>query len=219
MCLGDPQSCVTTAIARGGARPAPLIDKMGKLPSKQREEMAMFKNALMIGSLTSMVFLVTLWGSSPAFAQAEFKKPAPSDTKVIISTDVKVAAKDNSVTGGVGAKGNAKITVTPGQRLIITVDPKETWSANPNADRTSNANGLGNPLGSAKYGLYQKNCQKLPYGALVGSLDGGNTFFAVGTYLEMTILVPGELTLHYWDENNFDNGGSIRASVKSYAVK
>ncbi len=57
-----------------------------------------------------------------------------------------------------------------------------------------NANGLGNPLGSAKYGLYQKNCQKPPYGSLVGSLDGGNTFFAVGTYLEMTILVPGELT-------------------------
>ncbi len=25
--------------------------------------------------------------------------------------------------------------------------------------------------------------------------------------------------MHYWDENNFDNSGSIRASVKTYAVK
>ncbi len=67
----------------------------------------MFKKALMIGYLVHVV-PATLRVSGPAFAQAEFKKPALSDTKVIISTDVKVAAKDNSVTGGVGAKGNAR---------------------------------------------------------------------------------------------------------------
>ena len=37
---------------------------------------------------------------------------------------------------------------------------------------------------------------------VVGSLDDGKTFFAVGTRMEMSILFPtGRLLLYYWDSN------------------
>ncbi|HEV7806941.1 MAG TPA: hypothetical protein VGO80_14050 [Solirubrobacteraceae bacterium] len=55
------------------------------------------------------------------------------------------------------------------------------------------------------------------FGSLVGSLDGGKTYFAIGTRMEMTILAPGRLALYYWDVNNGDNSGSIVATVAVYA--
>lgn len=124
-----------------------------------------------------------------------------------------VNAKDNSVSGGVAL--NTGISLRPGQLLQISVDPNATWSAGVH-DRVSNANGLSNPLGG-NYGLHIRGPQSFLFGALVGSLDGGRTFFGVGTNLTMTIMTAGTLTLHYWDSDNSDNSGVIDVRVSVYS--
>lgn len=79
-----------------------------------------------------------------------------------------------------------------------------------------NANGLSNPFGG-NYGLFTQSGFSFFYGSLVGSLDGGKTFFPVGTRMEMSILIPeGRLTLYYWDSNKADNSGSVIATVAVY---
>lgn len=123
-----------------------------------------------------------------------------------------VKAMQNSVSGGTGL--NTQLHVEPGQLLVISVDPADVWSAGA-ADRTSNANGLGNPLGG-DYGLFTRGSQSFLYGALVGSLDNGSTFFGIGTLLTMTVLTSGTLKLYYWDSNNNDNAGQIRVLVNVY---
>jgi len=123
-----------------------------------------------------------------------------------------VKAKENSVSGGTPLVTGIK--VVPGALLTIDSDPCDTWSAGA-ANRTSNANGLGNGFGG-NFGLYTQAPFSFLYGSLVGSLDGGKTYFPVGTRMEMSILAPGELTLHYWDSNNADNTGSVTATVSVY---
>lgn len=124
-----------------------------------------------------------------------------------------VKAKENSVSGGVGLVTG--VTVTKGQLLTINVAPDDKWSAGA-ADRESNANGLSNPFGG-NYGVFTKGPFSFFYGSLVGSLDDGKTYFAVGTRMEMSILFPtGRLLLYYWDVNNVDNTGEITATVAVY---
>jgi hypothetical protein len=55
-----------------------------------------------------------------------------------------------------------------------------------------------------------------PLGTLVGSLDMGKAFFAIGTQMEMTVLRPGTLRLYFWDNDFANNGGSVRVDVKVY---
>jgi hypothetical protein len=124
-----------------------------------------------------------------------------------------VKAMENSIGGGTGL--NTGIQVQPGQLMVISVDPRDTWSAGA-ADRTSNANGLGNPFGG-NYGLYTRGSQSFLYGSLVGSIDNGTTYFSVGTNLTMTALTNGTLKLYYWDSNNYNNSGSVRVSVSIYS--
>ncbi len=125
-----------------------------------------------------------------------------------------VMAKQNSAgTGGVGL--STGLGVTPGQLLTISVDPCDTWSARPDWP-AANANGLGNPF-SNNNGELTQNGSTFLWGSLVGSLDGGRTFFAVGTRLEMTVLRKGKLTLHYWDTDSANNSGSVVATVAIYA--
>jgi hypothetical protein len=124
-----------------------------------------------------------------------------------------VKAKENSVSGG--APLITGITVSKGELLTISVAPDDKWSAGA-ADRESNANGLSNPFGG-NFGVFTKGPFSFFYGSLVGSLDEGKTFFAVGTRMEMSILFPtGRLLLYYWDVNNTDNTGSITATVAVY---
>jgi hypothetical protein len=124
-----------------------------------------------------------------------------------------VQAKQNSVSGGVPM--NTGIALALGQLLTISVPADDTWSAGA-GNRTSNANGLGNPLGG-NFGTFAKGVFVFPFGSLVGSLDGGHTFFGVGTRLEMTVLTPGKLSLYYWDVNNQDNTDSVTATVAVYS--
>jgi hypothetical protein len=123
-----------------------------------------------------------------------------------------VKALENSVSGGAGL--NTGINVQPGHLIVISVDPRDTWSAGA-ADRTSNANGLGNPLGG-NYGLHTRGSQSFLYGALVGSIDNGKTYFGVGTNFTMTALTGGTLRLYYWDSNSNDNSGQVRVIVSVY---
>lgn len=124
-----------------------------------------------------------------------------------------VMAKENS-TGGSGHPLATGINVKPGQLMTIDVDPCDSWVAG-TPNRTSNANGLGNPFGG-NFGLWTIGNHSFPYGALVGSLDGGKTYFPVGTRLEMTVLFPGQLTLHYWDADSDNNSESVVATVAVY---
>jgi hypothetical protein len=124
-----------------------------------------------------------------------------------------VQAKANSVSGGTALVTN--INVKPGQLLTISADPCDTWSAGVEK-RVSNANGLSNPFGS-NFGLFTKGSFAFLYGSLVGSLDGGKTYFPIGTRMEMTILAPGALSLYYWDVNNADNSDSVVATVAVYS--
>src|ERR1044072_3663495 len=98
-----------------------------------------------------------------------------------------VKAKENSVSGG--SPLVTGITVTKGELLTINVSPDDKWSAGA-ADRESNANGLSNPFGG-NYGLFTHNGFSFFYGSLVGSIDGGENFFAVGTRRGKFILLPG----------------------------
>jgi hypothetical protein len=124
-----------------------------------------------------------------------------------------VKAKENSISGGVPLATG--ITLSKGDILTISVSPGDKWSAG-TGERESNANGLGNPFG-ADFGFFTHNGFSYLYGSLVGSIDGGKTFFPVGTRLEMPIFTPpGQLTLHYWDINNGDNSGSVTATVARY---
>jgi hypothetical protein len=104
------------------------------------------------------------------------------------------------------------LEVTKGQYLLITVDEEDTWSAG-GGPRTSNADGLGNPLGH-NFGNFNKAGGSFLYGSLVASLDGGKTFFLVGTKWFGTASNDGVLSFYYWDSNQGDNGGSVIANVQ-----
>ena len=123
-----------------------------------------------------------------------------------------VKAKENSVSGGTPLVTG--ISVTKGELLTISVPADDTWRAGA-ANRESNANGLGNPLGD-DFGVFTHNGFSFLFGSLVGSLDGGKTFFAVGTRMEMSIIPAGRLALYYWDVNKDDNSGSVTATVEVY---
>ncbi len=126
-----------------------------------------------------------------------------------------VHAKQNSVSGGIPI--DTKLSVSPGQILVISVDEKDTWSAG-SGYRTSNANGLGNPLGN-DFGVFKKDNFAFLYGSLVGSTDNGMSFFPIGTELNMPILTSnGVLLLYYWDSNNQDNSGSVSVTVNIHKI-
>lgn len=126
--------------------------------------------------------------------------------------EFEIKAKENSITGG--RPLDTEIKVKPGDLLVVTASPDDTWSAGP-ADRTSNANGLGNTLGGA-YGMYASGAHRFLFGSLIGTFDDGKTYFGVGTYLAMTILTEGVLKFVYWDGFSGDNSGSVKATVQLY---
>ena len=125
---------------------------------------------------------------------------------------LEVKAKENSVSGGIAL--DTGITVAKGDRLIIKAAEDDTWSSGA-GDRISNANGLvaGNQHGGA-YGTWTSPAgAAFPIGSLVGSLDGGKSFFLVGTQFDAPAPQAGTLSLYYWDANNEDNAGSVTVSV------
>jgi hypothetical protein len=142
-----------------------------------------------------------------------FSQSAEASTMAAKQFEVK--AKENSATGGNAL--NTGVVVAKGDRLIIKVAEDDTWSAG-GSERTSNANGLvaGNKYGGV-FGTYTSPTTgaTFPFGSLVGSLDGGKSYFLVGTQFDGPVPQAGTLSLLYWDMNNHDNSGSITVSVET----
>ncbi|MFO0795137.1 MAG: hypothetical protein U0586_13885 [Candidatus Brocadiaceae bacterium] len=135
---------------------------------------------------------------------------------VAFAVIINVDAKLNSVSGGIGK--TTGLMVVPGKLYVISVDKRDTWNLSSNDPNYNvNANGVGNPYGNN--GIQQsstKGAFTFLNGSLVGSLDGGVTFFPVGTKMEMTALRSGPLTLYCWDSDNYNNSGSVAADVEVY---
>jgi hypothetical protein len=139
------------------------------------------------------------------------------------AADFTVSAFDNSSSGtGVGL---ATISLSAGQQFTVSVDANDLWSAGA-LPRWSNADGLtgnrfatgtdesGEPAGTLigqDFGLHTQNGLSAPFGTLVGELGG--VFEVLGTNFSGPAWNSGTLTLFYWDSNNFDNTGSVLASV------
>jgi hypothetical protein len=134
-----------------------------------------------------------------------------------------VEAAANSSSGGVGL--NTGIILSAGQQFSVTAATGDLWRAGA-LPRWSNADGLvgdlfatgsdesGLPAGTRigeSFGAWIQNGLSAPYGALVGELAG--TYFLLGTDFSGPAPVAGTLSLYYWDSNNGDNSGSVRADV------
>lgn len=126
-------------------------------------------------------------------------------------------------TPGVGL--DTGIYLAMGQTLVVTADPNDLWNAG-ELPRWSNADGLianrlattGDDSGKAagtligtNFGLWTYSGLAAPYGALVGELDG--KLFLLGTSFSGAAPKSGTLRLFYWDENSYDNTGSIAVNV------
>lgn len=141
---------------------------------------------------------------------------------------ITVDARLSSTSGGAGfATG---ISFTAGDHFTATADVDDLWSAGA-LPRWSNADGLvadlyatgsdesGKAAGTligTNFGSFNKFGLSLPYGTLVGSIDGN--FFAMGTSFDGNAIAGGELLLWYWDSNAGDNDESIRVTIKTVAA-
>jgi hypothetical protein len=125
-----------------------------------------------------------------------------------------VRALDHAVSNpafpGPGLDTNIKVSW--GQLLIIAAGRSDTWTIDSSSPIfSSTANGLVGVVVPLPLGEFT-----FPHGALIGSLDMGKTFFAIGTHMEMTVLRPGTLRLYCWDSGFFNNDGSIKVDVNVY---
>jgi hypothetical protein len=138
------------------------------------------------------------------------------------ASDYSVDAYANSSIGGTAV---STISLTAGQSFSVSVGANDLWSAGA-LPRWSDANGLthdvnatggdesgqsaGTQIG-ADFGLWTQDGFSAPYGALVGII--GNSRILLGTSYNGTAPEAGTLKLVYWDSNNSDNSGSIKATV------
>lgn len=131
-----------------------------------------------------------------------------AQTGETISADIDVKALENSWSGGQGR--DTDLNVTSGDRLTVTVNPSQTWSAG-NDDpctRTSNADGL-----TECYGPFSSGTLSANYGSLVGRIGNGEPFL-IGTAFDQEMTGSGPLLLYYWDSNAGDNSGAIVAVLR-----
>ncbi|MFP5274630.1 hypothetical protein [Coleofasciculus sp.] len=103
------------------------------------------------------------------------------------------------------------MTLTQGDLLIVDVSPRDFWNLG-GGGWIRNANGT-QANGNMTNESTQKNYNFI-LASLLGTLDGGKTFFPVGTHLEMTVLNGGTLSFSCWDIDYANNAGSVKACVK-----
>ncbi|WP_266168824.1 hypothetical protein [Dyella subtropica] len=151
---------------------------------------------------------------------------------------VPVDSNANSVAGSGVASFKAFLggPLKPGDTITISVEPLAIWNSGGSIAGT-NASGFAvnpnniPPIDYSSFVPCQPNAHEVPtypnaanygfgVGVLVGSLDGGSTFFAVGTNFSMVYLgsgdsaaAPAGISLFFWDVNSADNVGSLMASV------
>jgi hypothetical protein len=130
-----------------------------------------------------------------------------ASVSLVASTEFEVKAKENSVSGGVPF--NTGIIVSKGDILKVSVALDQKWANGPGSP-PSNADGV--LANGQRNALYSRNRISLPVGSLVGSLDGGKTFFLLGSNFEGPV-GWGPLSLLYWDSDSANNSGSIKVNV------
>jgi hypothetical protein len=138
-----------------------------------------------------------------------------------------VDAFNNSSTGGTGL---ATLSLTAGESFSISSSTNDLWSLG-GLPRFSDGNGLvGNRFATASddsgwspgtqigadFGLWTQHGVSLPYGSLVGEIGG--VYEELGANFSGTAWNTGVLNLYTWDENNYDNFGSITFDVSAASV-
>jgi hypothetical protein len=137
-----------------------------------------------------------------------------------------VDAKANSSTGGVGLDS---ITLMAGEAFTVSSSTDDLWTAEVGSNtRTSDGDGLvatrfasptddsGFPPGSLieePFPNWVENGFSAPYASLVGQING--VYEELGANFSGTAWATGTLTLFFWDENNFDNGGNIAFDIET----
>lgn len=145
------------------------------------------------------------------------------------ATSFTVEALANSTNGGYGGGTglDTNIYYSAGDFLSVSVDPNDLWSAG-NLPRWSDADGLigdlyatgsdesGQPIGTkigTNKGLYTYQGVSLPYGTLVGEIDGN--YFKLGTSFAGEAPASGYLKLYYWDSDRDNNRGAVTANINA----
>jgi len=134
-----------------------------------------------------------------------------------------VGAAANSSSGGVGLPS---LSLTTGEAFSVHSSLEDTWSAGA-LPRVSDANGLsqvryadgvddsgfapGTQL-TAVFPLYTQNGLTANYASLVGEIGG--VYHELGANFAGAAWGTGTLKLYFWDENNYDNYGSIAFDIK-----
>jgi hypothetical protein len=120
-----------------------------------------------------------------------------------------VGASANSSTGGVGLPS---LTVTDGEQFTVTSSTDDLWSAG-ELPRFADGDGLvmdrfatasddsGEPVGTLI----------APFASLVGEIDG--VYRELGANFSGAAWGTGTLNLYFWDQNSFDNSGTIAFDV------
>ncbi len=114
-----------------------------------------------------------------------------------------VQANENSTTGGIGKSAG---TYNRGDLVIISCSQEDEW----------NLGGLG--LKCNANGLKDNKSPEwsINLGTMVGSIDGGKSFFPVGTLCELTITANvTQLTLYCLDIDKDNNSGGISAEIQT----
>ena len=125
----------------------------------------------------------------------------------VFRSDVEVAARANSSSGGSGKAIGFELVA--GDLLSVGVDAGDMWSAGGDqpCSRRSNADGL-----QKCYGSYSSANLTAAYGSLVGRIGNG-PFFLIGTSFKAEVEESGPLLLYYWDSDVDNNTGTVTAAV------
>ncbi|MEM8722701.1 MAG: DUF4114 domain-containing protein [Cyanobacteria bacterium P01_G01_bin.39] len=106
------------------------------------------------------------------------------------------------------------LCLQPGDLITVDVHSLDFWSLVA-GDASWNFNADGRKLDGTYWTNIFRFNHNFQSGSLVGTLDGGKTFFQVGTHLQMSVLNAGHLSFACWADDNYgDNQGVIRAYVK-----
>ena len=142
------------------------------------------------------------------------------------ATAIVVDAKANSSAGGVGK--DTGVTLVAGEHLNVQVGATDLWAAG-SLPRWADADGMvktiiatgsdesgyaaGTQIGAA-FPLLTLNGYTAPYASLVGKI--GSVYQLLGVDFDGTAWGSGGLSLYFWDENAYDNIGSVTAEVIHY---
>lgn len=129
-----------------------------------------------------------------------------------------VDALANSSTGGVGLPS---LTVTDGEQFTVTSSTDDLWSAG-ELPRFADGDGLvmnrfatasddsGEPVGTlieTALVPWVENGLSAPFASLVGEING--VYRELDANFSGSAWGAGTLNLYFWDQNNFDNSGTI----------